>query len=156
MSLRVKIAQAAGLPEPTLFQGLMTYKVMGQVAKYTQSDFYNTNYVALFDSDHLFLMVFNPADVKSIKRHHGSVPGSRCAGRAQGPPRLADGGMDCREGRDKQTHPGEQENEAAATSGGPAPCVKLQATRETRVMGDRGLQRYEEDEKDEKDEEERG
>ncbi|KAK4149468.1 hypothetical protein C8A00DRAFT_18848, partial [Chaetomidium leptoderma] len=50
----------------THFKG-KSLKIMSQVARYARTETFNTNYVALFDSDYLFLGVFDRTDPYSMK-----------------------------------------------------------------------------------------
>ena len=63
---KIEGALEKGWEKGTYFQG-KSLKIMSQIAKYSRSTYFNTNYVALFDSKHLFLCVFDRQDPSGLK-----------------------------------------------------------------------------------------
>jgi hypothetical protein len=61
-----KIESAIGSLSKTHFSG-KSLSIMAQAAKYFRHPVFNTNYVALFDSDYLFLCVFSQDSAYSVK-----------------------------------------------------------------------------------------
>ncbi|KAH6635844.1 hypothetical protein F5144DRAFT_565602 [Chaetomium tenue] len=115
---KIQDALDEGLEKGTHFRD-KSLKIMCQAAKYARNTHFNTNYVALFDSNYLFLCVFSREDPSHLRAT--LVP---CQGKNNVDARrallgwLIEAWEENREGRNSHAppHPGDKENKMKAAA----------------------------------------